>query len=133
MGYEGYLFARAAVPVTLTVALHDISARPAIAKVLASTRLQIDGDNKWSRYNFSLTPNGSTYCTAIPFGSDPTISCSNGVKPSAGARPKTTWPHSRGPWRPEPGDVCQRCGGELALGLTEPGSVNVDFVALHPG
>ena len=129
--YEGYVFVRAAAPITLTVALHDISART--AKVLASTRLRIQGDDKWSRYNFSLTPNASTYCTAIPFGSDPTISCSNGLKPSPNGASSNKRPKYRGGWRPEPGDVCQRCGGEITLGLTEPGSVNLDFAALHPG
>ena len=131
MSYEGYIFARAATPITLTVALHDISARA--VKVLASTQLQIEGDDKWSRYNFSFTPNASTTCTAIPFGSDPTISCSNGLTPlldDAASEQRSTY---SGPWRPEPGDVCQRCGGEVAFGLTEPGSVNLDFAALHPG
>lgn len=118
--YTGYVFAKAIDNVKLTVAMHDVASGGAgIPKVIASTVIRVSGGSKWAKYNFSLTPNASTTCTTIPFGSDPQINCSNAAK---------------GSYRPEPGDVCQRCGGELALGVTVPGQVvDLDFVALHPG
>jgi hypothetical protein len=29
----------------------------------------------WTRYSFNVTPNASTACVSIPFGSDPAIDC----------------------------------------------------------
>ena len=95
--------------------------------------------------NFSLTPTASTGCVFIPTGSDPDISCASPATPiRSTAEPRrhadnTGAPPHRPPRRPgfvdpEAGDACQRCGGELALGLTKPGeAVSLDFAALHPG
>eukprot|EP00937_MAST-01D_sp_MAST-1D-sp2_P006106 g6106.t1 len=201
--YTGYVFARSADAVQLTVALHNIGTAAARGReLLASTVIAVAGDSQWKRYNFSLTPTGSTSCAIIPFGSDPSILCSDGSSEAAAtaraagclAHVKTICsgsltsvaacdacvtsecagqapcanisecdtltmaedkcklivnqptpapgpgPHPHPPpaprpgWRPEPGDACQRCGGELAIGLTRAGdSVNLDFAALHPG
>ena len=138
--YTGYIFARAktataadpaASAVSLTVALHDITDRSAQPKVLASVQLLVHSAN-WTKYEFTLVPNGSTGCVFIPFGSDPDIQCfAGGCKP-----PSKNWPGCN-PATPPPslgaGHACQRCGGEISFGLSEPGSVEVDFAALHPG
>ena len=63
-------------------------------------------------YNFTLTPSAGTVCTGIPFGSDPTIDCGNAAGPA---------------------HVCVRCGGEIVVGLSAPGSINIGTVSLQPG
>ena len=135
--YTGYVFARAARPATLTVALRDVTARGSPAKVLASVSLPVAGAG-WRRYNYTLTPTASTGCVFIPTGSDPDISCASPATPirsTTEPRDNTDGPpHRPGFVDPEAGDACQRCGGEFALGLTKPGeAVSLDFAALHPG
>ena len=66
----------------------------------------------WFYYNFSLTPSAGTACAGIPFGSDPSIDCGADAGPA---------------------HVCVRCGGELVVGLSAPGSVNIGTVSLQPG
>jgi hypothetical protein len=218
-------------------------------QMLATAKLRIDGGGSWKRYSFSLTPQESTTCLEIPFGSDPDISCrlygghaatmnegrgavdqgehgtveqhwdvhenhacgvgskkiafnpnvptltacqawcssqpactefewkNNAVADAqdgqnlssstpfaqnhwcalfndsgataplpnpaydCGCRNKCAaspaprpGPNPPAPpdWRPAPGDACQRCGGELIIGLTQPGTtVYLDFAALH--
>eukprot|EP00935_MAST-01C_sp_MAST-1C-sp1_P000128 g128.t1 len=137
--YTGYIFARSDVPVELTVAMHNTgTAATRSRELLASTSVQVVGGSQWRRYNFSLTPNASTSCATIPFGSDPHILCSDGSDGSdrvGSDRVGSDIPdNTRHSWQPEPGDACQRCGGEVAFGLTRAGdTVNVDFAALHPG
>ena len=69
----------------------------------------------WALFNFSITPSHGTSCTAIPFGSDPTIDCGGGAGAAA--------------------HVCQRCGAELRVGVrSQPaGAINLGYVALMPG
>jgi hypothetical protein len=105
--YTGYVFAKTdAKPVTVTVALHDISDRAAAPTVLASAEIHVTSTS-WVQYNFSLQPNGSTSCVYIPFGSDPDVRCMAGKQDAL---------------QVVPGHACQRCGGEIAFALTTPGS-----------
>ena len=86
----------------------------------------------------SVDPNSSHWC-ALFNASAATRPIANkdydcGCRASCPSTPGPAPPGPHGGWRPEAGDACQRCGGELALGLTRPGDVvNLDFAALHPG
>ena len=124
--YTGYVFARAEwPPVKLTVALHDITDRAAPRQLLAAAELRV-GSSTWAKYDFKLTPNGSTGCVFIPFGSDPDIQCYDGAVGNLTPGPL--------PVPMGAGHACQRCGGEISFGLTEPGAaVFLDSAALHPG
>ena len=113
--YTGYFFARADDDdraVTVTVRL-DAYVSPAggppgpaaAATTLASAAVVVMG-TEWRMYNYSLTPTRSTTCEDIAFGSDPDVRCMagtpgpDGVVDGIGA-----------------GHVCQRCGGELVVGI----------------
>jgi hypothetical protein len=111
--YHGYVFVKAVKPTTLTVALRNY----ATGEKLAAVDLLVAGSPDWVRHNFSLTPSASTGCEYIPFGSDPRIQCFNSSTHLLG-----------------PGHSCQRCAGEVSLGLSAAGdTVHLDFAALHPG
>lgn len=67
----------------------------------------------WIKYNLTLTPNASTSCSSIPFGSDPTIDCGKDAGPA---------------------HICVKCGGALVIGISQPGAgVNVGYTAMLPG
>ena len=81
--------------------------------LLATTSVQHEGGNNWTKVSFELTPSADTPCEGITPGSDSDVDC--------------------GRMGPGPGHICVRCGGQLAVGLSAPGEVLVDFVWLQPG
>jgi hypothetical protein len=66
----------------------------------------------WQTVNFTITPDASTACTGIPYNSDPSIDCGQAAGPA---------------------HICVRCGGELLIGLWQPGEVAVGYTSLMPG
>lgn len=66
----------------------------------------------WARVVGELVPSAGTACAYIANASDPSIYCGAVAGPS---------------------HACQRCGGELVVGLAGTGQVNVGFVSLSPG
>ena len=139
--YEGYLFARCARPVTLSLRLEryetglppappshaGTSLRPnsslattssSTAKVLAEKRVEFacgSTKDEWVRLEFELTmpPYETAECTGIAVGSDASVHCT---------RPTGELGHS-----------CVRCAGQFAVGLASVGSVSIDYVVLQPG
>jgi len=111
--YEGYLMALAPAGGSLLVAMVDRSSNA----TLASTTLSLLPSPEWQKVPFSgLTPSAGTGCEGIAWNSDPDIDC--GEVPKQGMNP---------------GIVCVRCGGEVQVGLTSPGSLHLGFVTLQPG
>ena len=80
--------------------------------LLATTSAHFNGGN-WSKVTFELTPSADALCEGITPGSETEVDC--------------------GKMGPGPGHICVRCGGQLAIGLSSPGDVLLDFVWLQPG
>lgn len=104
--YEGYIFARANAPTTVTVALREISS----GTTLASAPLAVPGGGAWTQLSFTLTPSSSTTC--VDGSGDPTVDCNSGGFPDY---------------------QCIKCGGELSFALTAPGDVWVGYARLDVG
>ena len=78
-------------------------------RVLASQDIAFAGGN-WTKLDFTLKTNDSTECS--DGSADPDIDCGNYKVVS---------------------HICIKCNGEFFVGLTSPGTANVDFVFLQPG
>ena len=107
--YEGYLVVLAPTPTTLTVSLNDRDA----GTQLAVATLAVPASAAWQRVPFSLVAAGGAACTGIAPGSDATIDCGN--------------------FGANPGHICVRCSGEIAVGLAAPGAASIGYVSLMPG
>ena len=81
-------------------------------KVLGSASMPFDGARaEWTWLNFTITPTASTVC--VDGSKDPAVLC--------------------GRMGPEAGHICVKCGGQIVVGLSAPGKVNIDYVFLQPG
>ena len=104
--YEGYIFARALAPTTVTVALRAVDS----GATLASAALAVPGGGGWTQLNYTLTPSASTTCS--DGAGDPSVDCNSGGFADY---------------------ACIKCGGELSYALTAPGNVWVGYARLDIG
>ena len=116
--FEGYVFARTpsgGQPVQLRVALEDYFSSP--PKVLAETKLEVNGGGNWTQLHFTLTPTAATACRA--FAADtPPIWCKLGQLSGKG----------------DGGHACLQCSGQLAIYLETAGAtVDLDYAFFQPG
>eukprot|EP01052_Picozoa_sp_SAG31_P040220 SAG31_NODE_5774_length_2332_cov_2.833856_3_plen_440_part_00 len=103
-------------PTVAFVELFDRDANHLLTRQEFNLSAEAFGGRTWKQFNFPLTPSRSTGCTFIAAKSDPTVDCASW--PRAGAFDSHT---------------CQRCGGELRVGLASRGAVNLGYVSLMPG
>jgi hypothetical protein len=118
--YQGYFFAKAAKPVTFSVAIVDYTAGPG-QNTLASQGIHFAGGD-WAMLNFTLTPSASTTCVGLDNSTDE-VDCGtiNGRVTPWGKPPKI---HSH---------ICVQCGGEFTIGLSAAGEASIDYVYMQPG
>lgn len=120
--YEGYFFAKAFVPVTVSVMLRNYETNTTLAqqqvKVVGGGG---SGEGDWTRYDFSFTTQGGTDCAGIVPGSDPEVDC-HVMRKGLAVPPNE-----------HQGHACIKCAGEFLIGLSSPGDVYVDYVFLQPG
>lgn len=103
--YDGFFFAKSDSSVTFTVALMDYHTN----KTLGSAVVPFSGGN-WTMLNFSITTTGGTVC--VDGTNAPGMTCGK-MGPAS--------------------HICVECGGQFFVGLSSPGSANVDYVFLQPG
>jgi hypothetical protein len=107
--YEGFLFVLSPNAGKLSVRLQNWIT----GDVLDESVLYFPGGSTWTRLDFGLYPRQGTSCEGIVPGSDPSIDC--------------------GSMGSQPGHVCVRCAGQVAVGLTSEGTVNLGYLFLQPG
>ena len=104
--YEGYLFARAAKPTKLQVALESDES------ILAERALSVPGGNQWTKLDFQLIPNASTTCEHFPENKEP-VFCTSSA---------------------EENNTCVVCGGQFSVSASDEGAdVDIDFCFLEAG
>jgi hypothetical protein len=122
--YEGYLVARSAEAVEVTVTLEPRGSRVG-APPLASAAVSIPAGN-WSKLPFSLTPNASVTCAGI--------TDSEVLKQGIGCPPNGRYLGRDGEKMSDlTAHVCVACGGQLSLSLSGSGTVEIGFASLMAG
>ena len=99
--YEGYVLILAPNGASLFVGVNDYT----IGHILDSTTINVPASSSWQKIDFNLNPTAGTNCTGITPGSNPKIDC-GGMGANAG-------------------HICVQCGGELQVGISQPGSVHI--------
>jgi hypothetical protein len=117
LDYEGYFFAKAEKAAEMTVMLRNWETKA----VLGARAVAVAASSNWTKYSFTLTASAAADCTGIAPGSNPEVSCN--TQRTGMAHPPNT----------AQGHICIKCGGEFVIGLTDPGTVHVDYVYLQPG